>query len=115
MDSRNGQDTVHRRPRADDTAAQVERLHCEGQNAIVLRVRRDGAASLRPFASVTRPRLQAPGENALLRVQAVLGLVEDDGLRTVDHFVGDFLAAVGRQAMHEDRILGGGRHQPALT
>ena len=29
-----------------------------------------------------------------------------DGLRPVDHLVGDLLAAMGRQAMHEDRILG---------
>ncbi len=43
---------------------------------------------------------QAPGQDALLGVQAVLGLVEHDRLRTVDHLGGHFLAAMrGRQCM----------------
>ena len=49
-------------------------------------------------------RSQAPGEHALLRVKPVLGFVEHHRLRPVDHLVGDFLAAMGRQAMHEDRV-----------
>ena len=56
-------------------------------------------------------RSEAPGEDAFLRVQPVLGLVEHDRLRTVDHLVGDLLAAMGGQAMHEDRVLGGVAHQ----
>ena len=48
---------------------------------------------------------EAPGEDALLRMQPVLGLVEDDRLRAVDDLVRDLLAAMGRQAMHEDRVL----------
>ena len=32
------------------------------------------------------------------------GLRDDDALRTVDHFVGHFFAAVRRQAVHEHRI-----------
>ena len=44
-------------------------------------------------------------------MKPVLGLVEDDGLRAVHHLVGDFLAAMGRQAMHEDRVLRGGAHE----
>src|SRR5204862_6421658 len=44
-------------------------------------------------------------EQRLLRVQAVLRLVPDDALRAVDHLRGDFLAAVRRQAVHEDRLL----------
>jgi len=44
-------------------------------------------------------------------MQPILGFVEDNGLRTVDHFVGDLLAAMGRQAMHEDRVLARGGHQ----
>ena len=41
-----------------------------------------------------------PGEQRLLGVQPVLGLVPDDALRAVDDLGGDLLAAVGRQAVH---------------
>src|ERR1022692_4563056 len=34
-------------------------------------------------------RVKAPGQNALLRVQAIFGLVEHHRLRAVDHLVGD--------------------------
>src|ERR1700730_7290810 len=44
-------------------------------------------------------------------MQPILGFVEYDGLRTVHHLVGDLLAAMGRQAMHEDRVLARGGHQ----
>jgi hypothetical protein len=37
-------------------------------------------------------------------MQAVLRLVEHHRLRPVDHLVGDFLAAMGRQAVHEDGV-----------
>ena len=57
--------------------------------------------------------VEAPGEDALLRVQAVLGLVEHHRLRAVDHLVGHLLAAVGGQAVHEDRVGLGLGHQPA--
>src|SRR5207253_6061335 len=43
---------------------------------------------------------QAPGENALLRMHAVLGLVEHDRPRPVDDLVGHLVAAMGGQAMH---------------
>src|SRR5689334_11086049 len=33
-------------------------------------------------------RVEAPGQNALLRMQAVFGFVEHDRLRAVDHLVG---------------------------
>src|SRR5581483_9174161 len=56
-------------------------------------------------------RLQAPGQDSLLRVQPVLGLVEHHRLRAVHHRVGDLLAAVRRQAMHEDRVRLGARHE----
>jgi len=45
---------------------------------------------------------KAPRPKSPLRVQAVFRLVEHHRLRPVDHLVGDFLAAVGRQAVHED-------------
>src|SRR6267378_2361443 len=44
-------------------------------------------------------RVEAPRQNALLRVQAIFGLVEHHRLRTIDHLVGDLLAAMGGQAM----------------
>lgn len=49
-------------------------------------------------------RVKTPGQNALLRVQAVFGLVKHDRLRAVDHLVGDLLAAMGGQAVHEQRV-----------
>ena len=54
---------------------------------------------------------QGPGEDAFLGVEAVFGAVEDDGLRAVDDFGGDFLPAVGGEAMHEDGVGGGLVHQ----
>ncbi len=39
-------------------------------------------------------------------MEAVFGFLEDDGLGAVDDFVGDFDAAVGGEAVHDD---GGGR------
>src|ERR671913_1270608 len=49
-------------------------------------------------------RAETPGQNALLRVQAVLGLVEDHGARAVHDLVRHLLARVGGQAVHEDRV-----------
>ena len=43
-------------------------------------------------------------EQRFLGVEAVLGLLPDHALRAVDHLGGDFLAAVRRQAVHEERI-----------
>ena len=39
---------------------------------------------------------------AFLRVEAILGLIEDHRLRTVEHLVGDFGVAVRGEAVHED-------------
>ncbi len=46
-----------------------------------------------------------PDHHRLLRMQPVLGLIEHHRLRSVEHLVGDFLAAMGRQAMHHERAL----------
>src|SRR5215469_8539046 len=58
------------------------------------------------------PLLQAPGENTLLGMQPVLGLVPNYRLRAVDDPRGDLLATFCWQAMHEDRVwLGLGHKQ----
>src|SRR6185312_2523705 len=44
---------------------------------------------------------EAPGEDALLSVEAVLGLVPHHRLRPVDHPRRHLLAALGGKAMHE--------------
>ena len=56
-------------------------------------------------------RSQTPREHALLRVQAVFRFVEHDRLGPVDHLVGHLLAAMGGQAMHEDRVRRGVAHE----
>src|SRR5262245_37277545 len=44
---------------------------------------------------------EAPGEDALLGMQAIFGLFEHHGPRTVDDLGRHLLSAVRRQAMHE--------------
>ena len=44
-------------------------------------------------------------------MKPVGGLEDDLALRAVEHVRGHFFAAVSRQAVQEDRILGGERHQ----
>ena len=56
-------------------------------------------------------RLQQPGEQGLLGVQPVLGLVPHDALRPVDDRGRDLLAAVGRQAVQHDGVGGGPRQR----
>src|ERR1700712_5461035 len=56
-------------------------------------------------------RAQAPRENGLLRMKAVFRLIEYNGLRAVDHLIRHLLAAMGGQAMHEQRVLAGLCHQ----
>ena len=90
------QNGVDRGAEPHDPAAHVQRLDGEGQNDVVLSLERGGRSCAY--------RSQAPGENALLRVEAVLGLVEDHRLRTVHDLVRHLLAAMGGQAMHEDGI-----------
>ena len=50
-------------------------------------------------------------QQSLLRVHAVFGLVEDDGLRAVEDGVGDFGVAMRGQAVHEDGVGRGVGHQ----
>ncbi len=46
-----------------------------------------------------------------LRMQSVFGLVQHDGVRAVNHLVGDFLAAVGGEAVQDDDVVSGFVHQ----
>src|SRR5450759_3632236 len=45
------------------------------------------------------------GHDGILRVHAVLGLVVDDRLGSVDDGVGDFYAAIGGETMHVDGVF----------
>src|ERR1700747_3584700 len=58
--------------------------------------------------------IQAPGQYPFLRVQAIFGFTEDHRMGAIHHFVGDLLATMRRQAMHEDGIRLGARHEPAV-
>src|SRR6185503_4583965 len=51
-------------------------------------------------------------DHRLLRVQAVLRLIQDDRARPVQHAVRDLLAAVRRQAVHDQRRGLGEAEQP---
>ena len=48
--------------------------------------------------------LEEVDEQGLLRMQTVLCLVEDHGVRTFHDFVGDFLAPVRRKTVHNDGL-----------
>ena len=50
------------------------------------------------------PVLHQFEHDRLLRVQAVLGLLEDDRPWRVDDFIGDLIAAVGGQAVEEQGV-----------
>ena len=50
-------------------------------------------------------------QQRLLRVHAVLGLIEDDRLRAVEDRIGDFSVAARRQAVHEYCVRRGLLHQ----
>src|SRR5207248_1508102 len=45
-------------------------------------------------------------EDGLLSVDPVLRLIEDYRVLALDHLVGDLLPAMGRQAVHHDRVAG---------
>ena len=64
--------------------------------------RRSAELALRLFPDLPE---QEELEQRLLRVQPVLGLLPHHALRAVDHLRGDLLAAVRRQAVHEQRVL----------
>ena len=57
------------------------------------------------------PLRQNPLENRLLHVEAVFRLVEDGGGVGLERLVVDFLAAIGRQAVHHQGSGIGQLHQ----
>ena len=63
-----------------------------------------GALGRRAQGGLRHRLLQEPGDDRLLGVAAVLGLVPDDALRAVEDVGVDLLAPVGRQAVHDDRV-----------
>src|SRR5258705_1781531 len=63
---------------------------------------------------VTLLSTQQGQDDGLLRVQAILGLVEDQAARPVEHRVGDLLASVRGQAVHHDRLTAGEVEQPVV-
>src|SRR4051812_34138991 len=73
--------------------------------------RLSGTTPVMSCCRTSRPLAEAPGQDSLLGVQAVLGFVEHHRLRAVDHLVGDLLAAMRRKAVHEERLGLGARHQ----
>src|SRR5664280_2680931 len=58
--------------------------------------------------------VQRERHHGLLAVQAVLGLVEDHGVRAVDDRIRHFDAAVGGQRVHVDGVLVRHRHPPLV-
>src|SRR5262245_19643473 len=58
--------------------------------------------------------LDQPGQQAPEAVQPVVGLRDDPALWAVDHRGGHLLAPVGGEAVHEDRVGSGGRHDPVV-
>src|SRR5258706_15172244 len=61
---------------------------------------------------VTLLSTQQGQDDGLLRVQAILRLVEDQATRPVEHRVGDLLASVRGQEVHHDRLTTGAVEQP---
>src|ERR1700733_6100915 len=57
-----------------------------------------------PYGQTVLSTVQQQRQNGFLHVQTVLRLVEDDRALRVDHPVGDLLAAMRRQAVHDNRL-----------
>src|SRR5262249_56273770 len=68
-----------------------------------------------PAFSAARLGAQAPGEDRLLHMQAIFGLVPYCGLRPINYLCGYLIAAMSWQAMHKDRVLCRKSHQCAIN
>ena len=104
---RGGLAAARRAQQAADVAAiqvQVEVLNdalltiAAGGRAVV-------AAAVR-VSCVVIGRLDKKLQQCLLHVQAVLGLIPGDRAGIIEQIVTDFLATVGRQAVHEQHVRG---------
>src|SRR4051812_19672550 len=101
------QDGIQRRTHPDGAAADVEGVDLKRPDCVIAVQGKVKCESHPPYMG--SGRVKAPGEDALLRMQAVLGFVEDHRLRTVDDGSVNLLATMGRQAVHEDGVgLGSG-------
>jgi hypothetical protein len=49
--------------------------------------------------SLACPLPQAPSQDSFLRVNSVLSFIKNTTLRAIHHSIGDFFAAMGRQAV----------------
>ena len=54
-------------------------------------------------------------QDGFLNVQAVFGLIEDNGLGRFHNLISDLLATFGGQAMHKERIGAGEERRHSLT
>ena len=50
-------------------------------------------------------------ENCLLRVQAIFSLLEDNRVRAIGHIIGNLIAAMRGQAMHDDHVVFGSAYK----
>ena len=91
VDARDALRTVQAVPAGREVRASSRSL---AQRPDVARSTTGGSRSVLP---------EQPHQERLLGVEAVLRLVPDDALRTVDHLGLDLVAAVGGQAVDEDR------------
>src|SRR6266851_1051884 len=76
--------------------------------------RRAPTNAIRDSAETCIDRSEQSVQDGLLHVHAIFGLIEGDGLRTVEHFGRDFQAAVRRKAVHEHGVRRSKRHQPGI-
>src|SRR5208337_142779 len=53
-------------------------------------------------------------QDRFLHVHTICGLLQDNGVGSIEHFVSDFRAAVRRKTVHEDRIQSGLLHEFAI-
>ena len=50
-------------------------------------------------------------QDRFLHVHAIFGLIENHGLRAIENFRSDFIAAMRGKAVHEDSVRRGERHE----
>ena len=71
--------------------------------------------SLRFLSSVRQQDLGVKRvQDGFLHVHTIFGLLQDNGIRSVEHFVGHFRAAVRRKTVHEDGVRSGLLHEFAI-